>query len=117
MSVGFVIPFAMALASPGAAQAHAVLHHASPEAGSTVSEAPHEVTLMFTDTLEPAFSSADVTDASGGRVDEGKAQVSGSAIRVGVRALAPGSYRVHWRVISVDTHKVEGSFIFNVKSP
>src|SRR6516164_9260354 len=66
---------AIALASSGAALAHAELHHASPEAGSAVSEAPHEVTLTFTDNLEAAFSSANVTDTTGARVDEGKSQV------------------------------------------
>ena len=49
----------------------------APVAGSTVSESPHEVTLTFTDTLEAAFSSADVTESSGVRVDEGKSQVDG----------------------------------------
>jgi len=82
-----------------------------------VSESPREVTLTFTETLEAAFSSAGVTDASGARVDEGKAQVSGNTVRVGLKALPPSSYRVHWRVISVDTHKVEGNFTFNVRSP
>ncbi len=76
----------------GAVLAHAELHHASPEAGSAVSESPPEVTLTFTDTLEAAFSSADVTDSSGARVDEGKAQVSGSTMRIGLKTLSPGSY-------------------------
>jgi len=69
-SVRIALTCAIAMASSGAAQAHAALHHASPGAGSTVSESPHEVTLTFTDTLEAAFSSADVTDSSGVRVDE-----------------------------------------------
>jgi methionine-rich copper-binding protein CopC len=112
-SVG--IGLAIALASSGAALAHAALHHASPEAGSTVSESPHEVTLTFTDTLEVAFSSAEVTDSSGVRVDEGKSQVNGSMIRVALKTLSPGSYRVHWRAISVDTHRSEGSFMFSVR--
>ena len=59
--------------SSGAVLAHAALHQASPEAGSTVSESPGEVTLLFTDTLEAAFSSVDITDANGARVNEGKA--------------------------------------------
>jgi methionine-rich copper-binding protein CopC len=112
-SVG--IGLAIALASSGAALAHAALHHASPEAGSTVSESPHEVTLTFTDALEVAFSSAEVTDSSGVRVDEGKSQVNGSMIRVALKTLSPGSYRVHWRAISVDTHRSEGSFMFSVR--
>jgi len=81
---------AIALASSGAALAHAELHHASPEAGSAVSEA-HT------------------------RVDEGKSQVNGNMIRIGLKTLLPGSYRVHWRVLSVDTHRSEGSFTFSVR--
>ena len=106
---------AIGLASSGAALAHAELHHASPEAGSAVSEPPHEVTLTFTDTLEAAFSSADVTDSSGARVDEGKSRVNGNMIRIGLKMLSPGSYRVHWRAVSVDTHRSEGSFTFSVR--
>jgi len=112
--VGIALACAIALTSSGAALAHAVLHHSSPGAGSTVSESPHEVTLTFMDTLEAAFSSADVTDSSGVRVDEGKSQVNGNMIRIALKTLSPGSYRVHWRAVSVDTHRSEGGFTFNV---
>ena len=73
--------------------------------------------MTFTDSLEDAFSSVDVTDSSGARVDEGKSQVNGNMIRIGVKTLSPGSYRVHWRAVSVDTHRSEGSFVFSVKGP
>jgi len=106
----------MALAA-GAAQAHAFLDHASPLVGSTVPAAPHEVALTFTQNLEAAFSSVEVTNASGARVDEGKAQISGNTIRIGLKALAPGSYKVRWHALSVDTHTTEGSFIFQVGGP
>ena len=108
-----VCSIALMVASVGAAHAHAMLHHASPAAGSTVSD-PHELALEFSDGLEPAFSSADVTDSSGARVDQGKPEVSGKTIRVGLKTLAPGSYRVHWKAVSTDTHKMEGNFTFNV---
>jgi methionine-rich copper-binding protein CopC len=35
-------------------------------------------------------------------------------IHVPVKALAPGTYKVHWRVLSVDTHTTEGNFSFRV---
>ena len=70
--------------------------------------------MTFTDTLEAAFSSADVTDSGGVRVDEGKSQVNGNMIRIALKTLSPGSYRVHWRAVSVDTHRSEGGFTFNV---
>ena len=76
-----------------AAQAHAFLDHASPLVGSTVPAAPHEVTLSFTQNLEPAFSTVEVTDASGARVDQGKAQISGNTMRVGLKSLGPGTYQ------------------------
>jgi methionine-rich copper-binding protein CopC len=101
----------------GAAQAHAFLDHASPLVGSTVRSAPREVTLSFTQNLEPAFSSVEVTDAGGGRVDQGKAEISGNTMRIGLKTLAPGSYKVRWHALSVDTHKTEGSFSFHVGGP
>lgn len=96
------------------ASAHAFLDHASPLVGSTVATAPHEVSLSFTQKLEPAFSSVRVTDESGVRVDRGEAQVSGNTIRVELKPLRPGTYRVRWHALSVDTHSTEGSFSFTV---
>ncbi len=99
------------------AQAHAFLDHANPRVGSTVPAAPSEVTLSFTQNLEAAFSSVQVTDANGARVDLGKAQISGSTMRVGLKALSPGTYKVQWRVLSVDTHTTQGGFSFHVGHP
>ncbi len=100
--------------APIAAQAHAFLDHASPLVGSTVPAAPHEVVLTFTQNLEAAFSTAQVTDSSGARVDQGKAQVSGNTMTVGLKSLGPGSYKVRWHALSVDTHTTEGAFTFTV---
>jgi len=97
-----------------AAHAHAFLDHASPLVGSTVPSAPHEVALTFTQNLEASFSTVTVTDASGARVDDGKPQVSGNTMRVGLKGSAPGAYKVHWHALSVDTHTTEGTFSFTV---
>ena len=105
--------FLMALAT-AAARAHAFLDHASPLVGSTVAAAPHEVVMSFTQNLEPAFSTAQVTNSSGARVDQGKAQIGGNTMTIGLKALGPGSYKVHWHALSVDTHTTEGAFTFHV---
>lgn len=110
----FIIVLLLFAVGSGGAQAHAFLDHASPLVGSTVHAPPHEVSLWFTQNLEPAFSSVQVTDAQGGRVDQGKAQISGNTMRIGLKALGPGTYRVRWRALSVDTHTTEGSFSFTV---
>ena len=48
------------------------------------------------------------------RVDTGKARVSGNQMSVSLRAGGPGTYRVNWRVLSVDTHSTDGNFTFQV---
>jgi copper resistance protein C len=95
------------------AQAHADLDRASPTVGSTVPSSPGQVTLYFTENLEPRFSRAEVRNSARARFDQG-ASVSGSVMRVRVRTLPPGTYRVSWRVLSVDTHTTEGAFNFTV---
>ena len=110
------IAFGGLIAGVGAAWAHATLDHASPAAGSTVHGAPQEVLLTFTERLESLFSMIEVTDAGGTRVDSGKSEVNGTTMRVGLKILPEGKYRVHWRAITSDTHRVEGNFTFNVDS-
>jgi methionine-rich copper-binding protein CopC len=66
--------------------------HASPLVGSTVASAPREVSLTFTQNLESSFGSVQVTDANGARVDQGKAQISGNTMRVGLKSLSPGCF-------------------------
>ena len=110
----FVASILLAVTANGGAYAHAMLASASPPVGGSVGAAPRQVTLSFTQGLEPSFSSVQVTDSKGARVDAGKAQVSGSTMTVGLKALSPGTYKVHWHVLSVDTHKTEGSFSFRV---
>ena len=104
------------VAGANPALAHAFLDRASPLVGSTVAAAPHELTLTFTQNIEAAFSTVTVTGPNGARVDQGKAQVSGNTMRVGLKAAGPGTYRVRWRALSVDTHTTQGSFTFQVGS-
>jgi methionine-rich copper-binding protein CopC len=94
-------------------EAHAMLDHASPAVGSTVGSSLGQVTLYFTQALEPKFSGAEVRSASGARVDKGK-NISGNVMRLSVGALPPGAYSVTWHVLSVDTHTTQGSFSFHV---
>ena len=101
---------------PAAALAHAMLDHASPRVGGTVVTAPKELTLWFTEKLEPAFSTAEVRNAQGA-VQSGKAQVDrndATQLHVPLKALPDGTYQVIWRVLSVDTRRTQGSFTFRV---
>jgi len=108
-----IIPLLLLLATSEAG-AHAMLDHAEPRVGNKVAAAPHEVTLWFTQKLEPAFSTITVTDAAGQRVDTGKTRVSGNQMSVSLRPGGNGTYHVTWHVLSADTHTTDGSFTFQV---
>jgi copper resistance protein C len=97
--------------------AHAILERASPAVGSTIRAAPAELALRFTEDIEPAFSTVSVTGPDGARVDGGDVRVDPSepmVLRASLKKLSPGSYKVVWRVVSVDTHVTEGDFRFTV---
>ncbi len=101
--------------TPAPAFAHAFLDHATPAVGSTVHAPPTGVELWFTEELEPAFSTVRVLDETNQRRDKDDAKIDPSdptALLVSLPALAPGRYRVEWRVLSVDTHVTEGDFTF-----
>jgi len=108
-----ILPLLLVLAT-GEASAHAMLDHAEPRVGNKVAAAPREVTLWFTQKLEPAFSAITVTDSAGQRVDTGKTRVSGSQMSVSLRPGGSGTYHVMWHVLSVDTHASDGNFTFDV---
>ena len=112
-SVFGVIPLLLLLAV-GEASAHAMLDRAEPRVGNKVATAPREVTLWFSQKLEPAFSTITVTDSTGKRVDTGKTRVSGSQMSISLRPGGSGTYRVKWHVLSTDTHTTDGSFTFQV---
>ena len=98
------------------AGAHAFLDHSDPAVGSTVPAPPAVIHLWFTQELEPAFSSVTVTDKSGATVSEPAAIDSSnkSELDVKLKDLAPGTYKVSWHALSVDTHTTEGDFTFHV---
>jgi methionine-rich copper-binding protein CopC len=105
---------ALMLLAVTAAEAHARLDSASPAVGSTVSSSPGQVTMHFTESLEPKFSGASVHNVRGARVDTGSS-ASGSTMHVAVKSLGPGTYTVNWHALSTDTHKTQGSFTFHVE--
>jgi copper resistance protein C len=104
--------------STGIAFAHADLATSNPSAGSTVKTAPMEISITFSEEVEPRFSGIEVQDAEGQRVDQGEAHSAGDhakVLNVGLKPLAPGTYKVIWHNTSVDSHKEKGSFEFTFK--
>ena len=99
------------------AHAHAFVDHAQPPVGATVKQMPREVRIWFTEAIEPAFSSIQVFDAAGKQIDKKDAHPdpsNRSLLQISLQPLGPGTYKVVWRVVSVDTHVTKGDFTFQV---
>jgi copper resistance protein C len=98
-------------------EGHAFLKRAEPAVGSTIQRSPGQVRIWFSEKIEPALSSVRVFDASGGEVDKRDAPLDRSnqeLLCVSLPPLQAGTYKVVWRVVSVDSHTTKGSFTFRV---
>ena len=71
-----VLALSLLLAAASVVAAHALLERADPRVGSSVPASPAQVRLWFSERIEPAFSSVQVLDAAGKRVDTGTVQAS-----------------------------------------
>jgi methionine-rich copper-binding protein CopC len=103
------------LVSP--AFAHAFLDHSDPPVGSEVTSTPHQISLHFTEGVEPVFCSVEIRDAQGAVVPVSKPRTAPGDERrllVDVPDLHAGRYTVTWHATSVDTHKTEGHFQFTI---
>jgi methionine-rich copper-binding protein CopC len=94
--------------------AHAHLEKATPAQGATVETPPSELTLQFSEGLEPDFSGVTVTDASGADMEAAAPKIAGRTITVPLKPLAKGHYRVTWHAVSTDTHRTHGAYAFTV---
>lgn len=119
-AVGLVVTAIPAPRLAGEAWAHAALVRSAPAARATISRSPARVELWFNERLEPAFSSLSVHDGDGQQLDLRDVRVGPDDVKqlsVGVPTLTPGTYRVRYRVLSVDGHIVESEFTFTLRPP
>jgi methionine-rich copper-binding protein CopC len=99
------------------AGAHALLQQASPPVGGSISGSPSAIELHFSEGVEVRYSQVSVS-GPGGAVPISRPANGGGKSSLVVRVsqqLKPGRYRVHWSVLSVDTHRTQGSFSFEVR--
>ncbi len=115
----YAAALAAALAtSATSAEAHPRLKNSSPAAGSILKNAPSFIRMTFSEELIASFTGLELKDAGGRTIPVGDASVGGphnTQLIVPIRAhLKPGTYRVAWHAVSVDTHRVAGSYSFRV---
>jgi copper transport protein len=109
---------AVALAAAGPAHAHALLEGTSPERGAVAEQAPGQVVLRFSEPVEIAFGAVRVFAADGSEVQQGEPfHPTRRDDEVAVRLrddVEDGGYTVTYRVVSADSHPVNGGFVFSV---
>jgi methionine-rich copper-binding protein CopC len=112
----FLILATLLALAPVAAFAHAQLIRAVPPVGATVRSAPPEIVLSFSEPVEAALSTLELRDAAGKKVERGAPRVGGDGrqLAVAVGTLPPGTYKVVWKVTSIDSHTTQGDFTFQV---
>src|SRR2546427_2812176 len=98
--------------------AHANLLRAVPESSAVLQQPPARVTLWFSERIALDFSTIQVLDAQGRRMDNDDNAVDqedATALTVTLRPVPHGLYTVAWKNVSmVDGHRVRGSFAFAV---
>lgn len=100
-------------------QAHTELVSATPAAGTSLSEFPADVTLIFNEKLlivgNENPNKIEVFDESGSLLS-GSSVVTGATITVPSGINGNGNFTVKYHVAAQDGHVVEGSYSFSVQS-
>jgi copper transport protein len=105
------------VALAGTASAHAVLESTSPAAGAVLDQPPKQVTLVFGEPVEVSLGSIRLFDGGGKEISISPPSHpggTGSLVTSDLPTLANGAYVVAWRVVSADSHPVDGAFTFQV---
>ena len=98
------------------ASAHAMLERSNPAADEVLAAPPTSIDLVFNEAITLLPDSVRVFGPDSARVDVGPVEHAGSdaaTAEVGVRPDLPdGTYLVSYRVVSADSHPVEGAYTF-----
>src|SRR5690242_9759892 len=101
-----------------AAEAHPKLQTSLPARDARLNAAPKEIRMRFSEGLVASFSGLELKNAAGKSVAIGKAMLAPGDNKTMVAPigthLTPGAYTVAWHAVSVDTHRVSGSYAFKV---
>jgi methionine-rich copper-binding protein CopC len=107
------VAFAALLFAAGPASAHDAAEASSPADGATVATPPEEVSITFSQAPLGLGSQVRVSDPAGTDWADGKVAIVDNVASQKLREGAPaGKYTVQWRVVSSDSHPIEGTFTF-----
>lgn len=111
------VALALVLATLGlgapAAQAHDQMTGSTPADGATVATVPAAIALRFNETPIALGAQVKVLDPSGTDQADGPVRITDATASQAIKPGAPaGTYTVDWRIVSSDSHPIEGTFTF-----
>jgi methionine-rich copper-binding protein CopC len=99
------------------ASAHDAAESSSPAQGATVPMPPEQVSITFNNNPLALGSQIRVNDAAGTNWAEGDVEIVDNVASQKLKEGAPaGLFTVVWRVVSSDSHPIEGNFTFTATS-
>ncbi|MBG0738252.1 copper resistance protein CopC [Paeniglutamicibacter antarcticus] len=117
MALAAVVLLIGLLGSAGAASAHDSVESTSPADGSTVATAPEQITITLNNTPGALGSAISVKDSTGTEWAQGPVAVLDGTVTQQLKPGEPaGKFTVLWRIVSSDSHPVEGTFTFTAIS-
>ena len=112
--LGSFVFAAALLGLAGPAAAHDAAESSSPAQGASVPAPPEKVSVTFSNNPLGIGASFSVKDSAGKEWAEGPVEIVDNVASQKLRPGGPaGSYTVSWRVVSSDSHPIEGTFSFS----
>jgi copper resistance protein C len=111
--LGSFVCAAAVLGLAGPAAAHDAAESSSPAEGASVPVPPEKVSVTFSNNPLGIGSAFSIKDASGTEWADGAVEIVDNVASQKLKAGAPaGQFTVAWRVVSSDSHPIEGTFSF-----
>jgi methionine-rich copper-binding protein CopC len=117
------IAFAFLLFTPTIASAHAGVVGTSPTQDQVLTSMPKEISITFSEELltiaNQEINTLSLNAFDGPPVELGDIKISGTTLSATISEgeYASGVYKVTYRIVSADGHKVSDSFTFSLNAP
>ena len=117
LGLGLLVFAAAVLGLAAPAAAHDAAESSAPAAGASLPAPPEQVSVTFNNTPLGIGAAFSVKDAAGTEWAEGPVDIVDNVASQKLKAGGPaGEYTVAWRVVSADSHPIEGTFTFTAAS-
>lgn len=106
------------LCLPQSTYAHSYVQESFPAQNEVLDKAPDKITLLFNESIQPAYYQIVLNDSSGQKIDGVKAVIdskNAALLEATIPVQLPDDiYNISWKAVSGDGHPVEGGIVFQV---